>query len=65
MDKKLFHEWFEKLFLPNCGQERSVLLLLDNHDSHLSSKVNDLAREKQVCINDKKCTGKNECFRCT
>ena len=52
MDKELFQDWFEKVFLPNCGRERPVILLLDNHDSHLSSKVIDLAREKQVCMNE-------------
>ena len=52
MDKELFLEWFQKLFLPNCGRERPVMLLLDNHDSHLSSTVIDIARENEVGMNE-------------
>ena len=48
MDKELFYEWFVKLFIPNCGKQRPVALLMDNHDSHLSTKVIDAARENEV-----------------
>ena len=48
MDKHLFTEWFKRIFLRNCGSERPVLLLLDNHDSHLSYEVLDLAMKNQV-----------------
>ena len=50
MDKHLFHQWFVSvsIFIPNCGKERPVMLLLDNHDSHLSSKVIEEAKANEV-----------------
>ena len=48
MDKYLFHQWFSKIFIPNCGRERPVVLLLDNHDSHLSTQVIDEAKANEV-----------------
>ena len=53
MTKDLFYDWFVELFIPNCGKERPVILLLDNHDSHLSTKVIDAAKANQVeaCVN--------------
>ena len=49
MDKQLFKQWFEKFFLKACGPERPVLLLLDNHDSHLSY-VLDMTMRNEVVI---------------
>ena len=49
MDRALFKSWFEQVFIPNCGQRRPVLLMLDNHDSHISISVIDKARENEVC----------------
>ena len=48
MDRHLFREWFQRIFLQNCGSERPVLLLLDNHDSHISYDVLDMAMKNQV-----------------
>ena len=48
MDRELFELWFEKLFLPNCGKERPVVLFSDNHSSRDSPKVIKLARENEV-----------------
>ena len=48
MDRQLFELWFEKVFLKNCGTKRPVILLLDNHDSHYSLKVIEMAIENQV-----------------
>ena len=48
VDRELFEVWFEKVFMVHCGSERPVALLLDNHDSHYSLKVIEMARENQV-----------------
>ena len=48
MEKDLFRDWFIKIFIPNCGRSRPILLLLDNHDSHYSYEVLKLAKENEV-----------------
>ena len=48
MNRQLFSSWFTEVFVPNCGQRRPVLLLLDNHGSHISLTVLDKARENDV-----------------
>jgi hypothetical protein len=48
MTKTLFEQWFRCIFLPNIGAERPVLLLMDNHGSHISKAVSDLATENEV-----------------
>ena len=50
MDKDLFKSWFKDLFLPNCGRERPIILLLDNHDSHYSYDVLQMAKENEVIL---------------
>ncbi|WAR05694.1 hypothetical protein MAR_021063 [Mya arenaria] len=32
----IFHQMLIKLFLPNCGSVRPVLLIMDNHDAHVN-----------------------------
>ena len=39
----------------HCGSERPVALLLDNHDSHYSLKVIEMARENQVWVDITNC----------
>ncbi|XP_053400930.1 uncharacterized protein LOC128557557 [Mercenaria mercenaria] len=36
LNADLFHQWFTKLFIPHCGKERPVVLIMDNHNSHVS-----------------------------
>ena len=49
MDKVLFVQWFKEIFLKNCGRLRPVILLMDNHVSHVGEEVIDLAKASQVC----------------
>ena len=48
MDKALFLSWLKEVFVPNCGEERPVLLLMDNHDSHISLELVQYARANQA-----------------
>ena len=50
MDTTLFVEWFTKVFIPNCGKERPVLLVMDNHDSHISLPVVEAARQEDIVL---------------
>lgn len=47
MDSELFELWFDNIFLPHCGSRRPVLLIFDNHDSHIS-----LSLLKKAMAND-------------
>ena len=44
----LFHAWFRDVFLAECGVERPILLIMDNHISHLSPDIISLAQENNV-----------------
>ncbi|CAC5426583.1 unnamed protein product [Mytilus coruscus] len=46
----LFEDWFSRTYLPNIGMRRPNLLVLDNHSSHLSLKVIDMAIENDIEI---------------
>ena len=48
MSEALFVTWFKDIFLKHIGPERPVILLFDNHKSHLSVEVSQLAIENQV-----------------
>jgi len=48
MDTELFLIWFRDLFIPNCGSERPVVLIMDNHDSHINIDIVKLARENSI-----------------
>ena len=50
MDKELFFSWFCKIFVPNCGRQRPVKLLMDNHSSHISLPVVEKAREENIVL---------------
>ena len=43
-------EWFDKVFLANCGPERPQLLILDGHGSHEVLELLEKAREKDIHI---------------
>lgn len=47
MDGDLFYKWFEIIFLKHC-QVRPAVLILDNHESHLTLKLIRKAREEQI-----------------
>ena len=48
MDRDLFKSWFTRIFMQYCGDKRPVILLMDNHDSHVSYDIMQLAKENQV-----------------
>lgn len=48
MNRALFTQWFLKIFIPNCGVRRPVLLVMDNHDSHISLEILEGAIENKV-----------------
>ena len=45
---ELFLNWFRDVFVPHCGNARPVLLVMDNHVSHLSFEVIDLAQKENI-----------------
>ena len=50
VDSELFLQWMNKVFLNHCGMQRPVLLFLDEHTSHVSLDVIDVARENNVIL---------------
>ena len=44
----LGEEWFQRIFLPNCGPERPQLLLLDSHSSHEVIGLIEKARQQNI-----------------
>ena len=50
MDKELFAVWFERIFVPNCGRARPVVLIMDNHGSHISIPVIELAIKESITL---------------
>ena len=46
----IFVEWFERGFLTHCCRERPVILIMDNHSSHLSHRLIKLAQENCVVL---------------
>ena len=50
MDGDLFLTWFKEIFLLNCGRDRPVLLIMDNHDSHLTLPLVETARANDVVL---------------
>ncbi|XP_060557384.1 uncharacterized protein LOC132717830 [Ruditapes philippinarum] len=50
MDTQLFQRWFADFFIPNCGRERPVVLLMDNCDAHISGEVVKTAIANDVVL---------------
>ncbi|XP_078658355.1 uncharacterized protein LOC144903812, partial [Branchiostoma floridae x Branchiostoma belcheri] len=50
INKELFEDWFFKVFLVHCHRERPILLVVDQHSSHLSLKVLKTAMEQKIII---------------
>lgn len=50
MDKDLFSAWFEQVFIPNCGRDRPVILVMDNHDAHISIPVIERAMADRIVL---------------
>ena len=50
MDTGLGVEWFEKVFLKECGVERPQLLVLDSHCSHEPLDLLQCAKREQITL---------------
>jgi hypothetical protein len=50
MNTQLFQRWFADFFIPNCGRERPVVLLMDNCDAHISGEVVKTAIANDVVL---------------
>ncbi len=50
MDGELFLSWFSTIFVHNCGRERPVVLILDNHDSHVTLPLVEVARANNIVL---------------
>lgn len=50
MENILGLEWFTSVFLPNCGEKRPQLLLLDSHSSHEVLELLERARNENIFI---------------
>ncbi|XP_065196899.1 uncharacterized protein LOC135828375 [Sycon ciliatum] len=48
MDRELFQSWFKDLFLASTSREKTQLILMDNHSSHISVEILELARKSNV-----------------
>lgn len=48
INKHLFYNWFKDHFSRGCGRARPVLVILDNHVSHLSKEVIDFAQKDNI-----------------
>ena len=48
IDGNLFFDWFTDIFIPNCNRRRPALLIMDNHESHLTYKLLKKAKEENV-----------------
>ncbi|KAH3843760.1 hypothetical protein DPMN_117291 [Dreissena polymorpha] len=50
IDHELFQTWFIKGFLSQCWRARPVVMIMDNHDAHISLPVIEAARAKDVAL---------------
>ncbi|XP_052820359.1 uncharacterized protein LOC128246208 [Mya arenaria] len=50
VNTEIFCQWFLRGFIPNCGKERPVVLLMDNHDSHISLPLIHAARANDIVL---------------
>ena len=50
MNRKLFAVWFKRIFVPNCGRKPPVVLVMDNHSSHISIPVIELAMKESITL---------------
>ena len=48
INSDIFYTWFISSFVPNCGRKRPVLLVMDNHVSHISPRVIDAAKGENI-----------------
>jgi hypothetical protein len=50
MEDTLGTEWFQEVFLNNCGRERPQLLILDSHSSHEVLELLKCAKENKIIV---------------
>ena len=50
INTEIFSQWFSQIFIPNCGKDRPVMLIMDNHDSHVSIPTIQAAIENDIVL---------------
>ena len=50
MDQNLGVEWFQNVFLKECGPERPQLLIVDSHCSHEPLELLEIARKEKITL---------------
>ena len=50
INSDIFYQWFTKCFIPHCGKARPVLLVMDNHDSHVSIETVQAALDNEMVL---------------
>ncbi|KAH1016019.1 hypothetical protein HUJ04_007306 [Dendroctonus ponderosae] len=50
MEAEIFQNYFQKSFLKTIGTDRSVLLILDGHSTHLTIRLIEIASQENVTI---------------
>lgn len=50
MDTEIFHNYFEKVLIPNLGEERPALIIYDGHSTHVDARIVELAVRNNVTI---------------
>ncbi|CAF1628470.1 unnamed protein product, partial [Didymodactylos carnosus] len=49
IDERVFFDWLDRLFIPHMAQcTKPILLIIDGHYSHLSSRIAKLAKANQI-----------------
>ncbi|XP_033749226.1 tigger transposable element-derived protein 1-like [Pecten maximus] len=48
INNTIFSAWFNNQFVRQCGRARPVLVIMDNHSSHITKQVVDTARENNI-----------------
>ena len=45
---ELFQSWFTECFIKQCGKARPVLVVMDNHVTHLNKSIIDVAQQEHI-----------------
>jgi hypothetical protein len=48
INSEIFLSWFRDCFVKQCGRSRPILVVMDNHSTHLNTDVIDLANKEQI-----------------
>lgn len=48
IDGGIFREWFNRIFIPHCGWQQPVQLIMDNNDGHVCLDIMETALENDI-----------------